>query len=49
MRTDRLQALADVVFSIALTLLELSLLLLLFVSVVPWPTGLVADYLRDPA
>jgi len=30
------------------TLMELTLLLLLFVSVVPWPTGLLAAYLRDP-
>ena len=30
------------------TLLELNLLLLLFVAAVPWPTGLLADYIRDP-
>jgi uncharacterized membrane protein len=29
-------------------LLELNLLLLLFVAVVPWPTGLLAEYLREP-
>lgn len=29
------------------TLMELNLLLLLFVALVPWPTGLVAEYLRD--
>jgi uncharacterized membrane protein len=28
-------------------LLELNLLLLLLVAVVPWPTGLIASYLRD--
>jgi uncharacterized membrane protein len=30
------------------TLLELNLLLLLFVALVPWPTGLLAEYLREP-
>lgn len=30
------------------TLLELNLLLLLFVSLVPWPTGLLAEHLRTP-
>jgi hypothetical protein len=29
-------------------LTELNLLLLLFVAVVPWPTGLLAEYLREP-
>jgi len=29
-------------------LLELNLLLLLFVALVPWPTSLAAQYLRDP-
>jgi uncharacterized membrane protein len=29
------------------TLLELNLLLLLFVGLVPWPTGLLAEHLRD--
>jgi uncharacterized membrane protein len=29
-------------------LIELNLLLLLFVAVVPWPTGLLAEYLREP-
>jgi uncharacterized membrane protein len=29
------------------TLLELNLLLLLFVALVPWPTGLLAEYLRE--
>lgn len=29
------------------TLLELNLLLLLFVALVPWPTGLVSEYLRE--
>lgn len=29
------------------TLIELNLLLLLFVALVPWPTGLLAEYLRD--
>jgi TMEM175 potassium channel family protein len=104
MRTERLQALADGVFAIALTLLvlelptpvgsahlardlvhqwpfyaayvvsfatvaivwlnhhavltivdradralvELNLVLLLLVALVPWPTGLLAEYLRDP-
>ena len=42
-------ALFDVVRTADRTLVELNLLLLLFVSVVPWPTGLVADHLRDPA
>jgi uncharacterized membrane protein len=28
-------------------LVELNLLLLLFVALVPWPTGLLAEYLRD--
>jgi uncharacterized membrane protein len=28
-------------------LLELNLLLLMFVALVPWPTGLIAEYLRD--
>jgi uncharacterized membrane protein len=31
------------------TLLELNLLLLLFVGLVPWPTGLLAEHLRDHA
>jgi uncharacterized membrane protein len=29
-------------------LVELNLLLLLFVALVPWPTGLLAEYLREP-
>jgi uncharacterized membrane protein len=29
------------------TLMELNLFLLLFVALVPWPTGLIATYLRD--
>lgn len=29
------------------TLMELTLLLMLFVALVPWPTGLLAEYLRD--
>jgi len=31
------------------TLMELNLLLLLFIALVPWPTGLLAEYLRDGA
>lgn len=31
------------------TLVELNLLLLLFVGLVPWPTGLLAEHLRDHA
>lgn len=41
-------ALLDRVAAADRTLLELNLLLLLFVGLVPWPTGLVASYLRDP-
>ena len=41
------RALFDVVRVADRTLVELNLLLLLFVSVVPWPTGLVANHLRD--
>jgi uncharacterized membrane protein len=42
-------ALFDTVRTADRTLVELNLLLLLFVSVVPWPTRLVADHLRDPS
>jgi uncharacterized membrane protein len=41
-------ALLDAVRSADRTLVELNLLLLLFVAAVPWPTGLVAEYLRRP-
>ena len=41
-------ALLDGVRSADRALLELNLLLLLFVAVVPWPTGLLAEYLREP-
>lgn len=40
-------ALMDRVARADRTLLELTLLLLLFVAIVPWPTALLADYLRD--
>ncbi len=40
-------ALLDGVLRVDRTLLELNLLLLLFVALVPWPTGLLAEYLRD--
>jgi uncharacterized membrane protein len=40
--------LLDGVRSADRALLELNLLLLLFVAVVPWPTGLLAEYLREP-
>lgn len=41
-------ALLDRVAAADRTLLELNLVLLLFVGLVPWPTGLVATYLRNP-
>jgi uncharacterized membrane protein len=40
-------ALLDRVARADRTLMELNLLLMLFVALVPWPTGLVATYLRD--
>ena len=40
-------ALMDGVARADRTLMELTLLLLLFVALVPWPTGLLAEYLRD--
>lgn len=40
-------ALMDGVARADRTLMELNLLLLLFVALVPWPTGLLAEYLRD--
>jgi uncharacterized membrane protein len=40
-------ALMDRVRQADRTLLELNLLLLLFVALIPWPTGLLAEYLRD--
>jgi uncharacterized membrane protein len=40
-------ALLDRVARADRTLVELNLLLLLFVALVPWPTGLIATYLRD--
>lgn len=40
-------ALMDGVARTDRTLMELTLLLLMFVAVVPWPTGLIAEYLRD--
>lgn len=40
--------LLDVVHRADRTLIELNLLLLLFVAAVPWPTGLLAEYLREP-
>jgi TMEM175 potassium channel family protein len=40
-------ALMDGVARADRTLLELNLLLLLFVALVPWPTGLLAEYLRE--
>ena len=42
-------ALLDRVARADRTLMELNLLLLLFVALVPWPTGLIAAYLRDGA
>ncbi|GAA3277193.1 hypothetical protein GCM10020218_025970 [Dactylosporangium vinaceum] len=41
-------ALLDGVGTVDRALVELNLLLLLFVAVVPWPTGLLAEYLREP-
>jgi uncharacterized membrane protein len=40
-------ALMDGVLHADRTLMELTLLLLMFVAVVPWPTGLLAGYLRN--
>lgn len=40
-------ALMDGVVKTDRTLMELTLLLLLFVALVPWPTGLIAEYLRN--
>jgi TMEM175 potassium channel family protein len=40
-------ALMDGVVRADRTLMELNLLLMLFVALVPWPTGLLAEYLRD--
>jgi uncharacterized membrane protein len=40
-------ALMDSVARADRTLMELTLLLMLFVALVPWPTGLLAAYLRD--
>jgi uncharacterized membrane protein len=40
-------ALMDGVAQVDRTLIELTLLLLLFVALVPWPTGLLAEYLRE--
>ncbi len=40
-------ALMDGVVKTDRTLMELTLLLLLFVALVPWPTGLIAEYLRS--
>jgi uncharacterized membrane protein len=40
-------ALMDGVTRADRTLLELNLLLLMFVALVPWPTGLLAEYLRE--
>jgi uncharacterized membrane protein len=40
-------ALMDGVARADRTLMELTLLLMLFVALVPWPTGLLAAYLRD--
>ena len=40
-------ALMDGVARADRTLMELTLLLPLFVALVPWPTGLLAEYLRD--
>jgi uncharacterized membrane protein len=40
-------ALMDGVARVDRTLMELTLLLLLFVALVPWPTDLLATYLRD--
>jgi uncharacterized membrane protein len=41
-------AMLDGVSTADRALIELNLLLLLFVAVVPWPTGLLAEYLREP-
>ncbi len=40
-------ALMDGVVRADRAMLELNLLLLLFVALVPWPTGLLAEYLRE--
>lgn len=40
--------LMDTVATADRALLELTLLLLMFVAAVPWPTGLLAEYVRDP-
>lgn len=41
-------SLMDGIARVDRTLMELQLLLMLFVALVPWPTGLLAEYLRDP-
>jgi uncharacterized membrane protein len=41
-------ALMDRVARTNRALMELNLMLLLFVALVPWPTGLIAEYLRVP-